>query len=221
MTNTLFAPSIISSFLEVVITQPLDVIKTFKQSGKFNEIKYDFKSLYRGFIPRAVGNIPSRSIFLFSQDYLKFNLDKKYHMFIVPTITGFAQTLIDTPVEIMKINQIFKNRNTFYYTGFVPHCLRNIVFIGFVFNMKEEGNKHNSLLYMSLYGAIGGLLGSYFSHPLDTIKTIKQSQSSTKLVKLKDYFRGAHLRAGIGFINMSISLTIFELIKVLMEKHII
>ena len=217
MTTTLFAPSIISSFIEVVITQPLDVIKTQKQAGKVNELKYDFKSLYRGFIPRAIGNIPSRSVFLFSQDFLKYNLDKKYHMIAVPTIAGFAQTLVDTPVEIMKMNQIFKNRNTFYYAGFIPHCLRNIVFLGFVFNMKEEGKKHNSLLYMSLYGAVGGLLGSYISHPLDTIKTIKQSQSSTKLVKLKDYFRGAHLRAGMGFINMSISLTVFELIKILME----
>ena len=115
------------------------------------------------------------------------------------------------------MNQIFKNRNRFYYSGFVPHCSRNIVFLGFVFNMKEEGKKHNSLGYMTLYGAIGGLLGSYISHPLDTIKTIKQSQSSTKLVSLKDYFRGAHLRAGMGFINMSISLTLFELIKIFME----
>lgn len=220
MTTTLFAPSIISSFMEVVITQPLDVIKTHKQAGKFNEIKYDFKSLYRGFVPRAIGNIPSRSVFLFSQDYLKINLDKKYHMFAVPAIAGFAQTLVDTPVEIMKMNQIFKNSNRFYYTGFVPHCLRNIVFLGFVFNMKEEGKKHNSLVYMSLYGAVGGLLGSYISHPLDTIKTIKQSQSSTKLANFKDYFRGAHLRAGMGFINMSISLTIFELIKVFMEIEI-
>ena len=75
MTTTLFAPSIISSFIEVVITQPLDVIKTHKQAGKVNELKYDFKSLYRGFIPRAIGNIPSRSVFLFSQDFLKYNLD--------------------------------------------------------------------------------------------------------------------------------------------------
>jgi hypothetical protein len=217
MTTTLFAPSIISSFVEVVITQPLDVIKTHRQAGTTNQLKYDFKSLYRGFIPRAVGNIPSRSVFLFSQDYLKFKLDKKYHMFAVPTIAGFAQTLVDTPVEIMKMNQIFLNRNTFYYAGFVPHCLRNIIFLGFVFNMKEKGKEHNSVLYMSLYGAVGGLLGSYISHPLDTIKTIKQSQRSVKLIHLKDYFRGAHLRAGMGFINMSISLTMFELIKIFMK----
>jgi hypothetical protein len=209
----LFAPSIISSVVEVVVTQPLDVIKTHKQAKKINEIKYNFKNLYRGFIPRAIGNIPSRSIFLFSQDYLQLNLDKKYHFFSIPVIAGFAQTLVDTPIEIMKINKFFNNNNRFYYSGFIPHCLRNIIFLGFVFNMKEEGKKYNSFEYMTLFGALGGLLGSYFSHPFDTIKTIKQSQSQNKLLSIKDYFKGAHLRAGMGFINMSISLTVFELIK--------
>jgi hypothetical protein len=213
MTSQLIIPSVISSFIEITITQPFDVVKTHKQANKLHELKYNLRDLYKGFAPRALGNMPSRSIFLFSQDYLKYNLDKKYHILGVPIISGFCQTLVDTPVEVMKINKIFNNKNTNYYSGFVPHCIRNIIFVGFVFNMREIGKKHDSLPIMTAYGAVGGLLGCYLSHPFDTIKTLKQSQIKNNLTTFKDYMRGSHLRASMGFINMGISLTIFELLK--------
>jgi hypothetical protein len=215
MSYSLFLPSIISSLVEVSITQPLDVIKTHSQAKKMDQLKYNFKSLYKGFVPRALGNIPSRTVFLFSQDYLKYNLDKKYHPVILPIIAGTAQTVVDTPVEILKMNQIFDIKNKSYFAGFIPHCFRNIIFIGFVFNMKEYAkNKHNSIEAMALYGAMGAVIGSYISHPLDTLKTIKQSNSKIQLKSFKDYYKGVHLRAGMGFINMGISLSVFELLKI-------
>ena len=61
-------PAIISFVFEVCATQPLDVIKTHHQTN--TKVIFSIKELYRGFVPRALGNIPSRSIFLFSQDYL-------------------------------------------------------------------------------------------------------------------------------------------------------
>jgi hypothetical protein len=213
MTTTLFLPSIFSSVIEAAVTQPLDVIKTHSQAKKLDQLKYDFKNLYKGFTPRAIGNIPSRTVFLFSQDYLKYNLDKKYHMFGLPIIAGTLQTIADTPFEILKMNKIFNIKNKSYYSGFVPHCLRNIIFIGFVFNMKEYGKKYDSIAIMAGFGAVGGLIGSYISHPLDTIKTIKQSNSKIELKSFRDYYKGAHLRAGMGFINMGISLSVFELLK--------
>ena len=73
MSKEILIPSICSSFVEVVITQPIDVAKTYKQTN----IAYtlNLKTLYSGFIPRASGNIPSRTVFLFSQDFLKTELD--------------------------------------------------------------------------------------------------------------------------------------------------
>ena len=128
MSYSLFLPSIISSLVEVSITQPLDVIKTHSQAKKMDQLKYNFKSLYKGFVPRALGNIPSRTVFLFSQDYLKYNLEKKYHPVILPIIAGTAQTVVDTPVEILKMNQIFDIKNKSYFAGFIPHCFRNIIY---------------------------------------------------------------------------------------------
>lgn len=213
MSNLVF-PSLVSSVLEVTITQPLDVIKTYKQANKLHNLDYRLSNLYKGFIPRAIGNIPSRTVFLFSQDYFKELTTEKYRPIIVPLMSGFCQTLVDTPVEILKINRIFGIQNRNYYSGFVPHCIRNIIFVAFVFNFKEYGKRYDSITISSTYGAVGGLLGCYISHPFDTMKTIKQSKiTNTKLAGIKDYMRGSHIRAGMGFINMFISLSIFELLK--------
>ena len=210
----LIVPSLISSIVEVTITQPLDVIKTYKQANRLNQLDYRLNNLYKGFIPRALGNIPSRTIFLFSQDYFKGVTSDKYKPIVVPLMSGFFQTLVDTPVEVLKINQIFGQQNRNYYSGFVPHCIRNIIFVGCVFNFKEYGKQYDSITISSAYGAVGGLLGCYISHPFDTIKTIKQSKITNKnLNNFGDYMRGSHIRAGMGFVNMFVSLSIFELLK--------
>jgi hypothetical protein len=216
MSKDILIPSIISSFVEVIVTQPIDVAKTYKQSKiKFN---YNFRTLYAGFIPRASGNIPSRTSFLFSQDFLRAKLDSinKFNKILIPTLSGITQTLIDTPIENLKMKQIFKLEKINYYKGFIPHLTRNIIFLIPVFNFKEYGKLHHeNALHQSLYGAIGGIIGSYVSHPLDTIKTLVQTNKKNQIkdLKIKNYFRGAHLRASMAFINMSISLTVFEYLK--------
>ena len=216
MSKEILIPSIISSLVEVVITQPIDVAKTYKQTN--TTFTLNFKTLYSGFIPRASGNIPSRTVFLFSQDFLKTELDptKSLNKIMIPGLSGLAQTLIDTPIENLKMKQIFKLNNVNYYKGFIPHVMRNIVFLVPVFNFKEYGKEHHeNALHQALYGAFGGIIGSYISHPLDTIKTLTQTNKKDQIKKLqiKNYFRGAHLRASMAFINMSISLTVFEYLK--------
>jgi len=216
MSIEILIPSICSSFIEVVVTQPIDVIKTLKQTN--NKISFNMKLLYSGFIPRASGNIPSRTVFLFSQDFLKTELDstKNFNKIMIPLLSGFAQTIVDTPIENLKMKQIFKLNKLNYYRGFFPHVTRNIIFLIPVFNFKEYGKEHHeNALHQALYGAIGGICGSYLSHPLDTIKTLIQTRKEEQIRSLKmgDYFRGAHIRASMAFINMSISLTVFEYVK--------
>jgi len=223
-------PSIISSLIEVVITHPIDVYKTNLQLNKPTHLNH----IYKGFIQRALGNIPSRSTFLFTSDYLK---QKNINILLIPFISGAIQTVVDTPVENLKIRAInnhkelcpspfdqkrvrtFKNGFTVFewrcsqlnlFRGYIPHSARNIIFIGSVITMKER--------YESIYsGAIGGVIGSYMSHPLDTIKTRIQSYQPYKFV-LQDFFTkqlfiGAHPRAIMAFINMMISLNCYDYLK--------
>ena len=91
---------------EVTLTQPFDVIKTLKQNKMKPE--YDLKSLYKGFGPRLYGNIPSLSMFLFSQSYLdsKLNMNEFHNKLFLPMIILVAlhQFLIIFLLNIMKIN---------------------------------------------------------------------------------------------------------------------
>jgi len=247
--NSLLYPALVSSVVENCITHPIDVIKIYKQTS--TPINYNFKTVYAGFIPRSLGNIPSRGVFLFTQDYLqnciiRFNNDetnfinnkhnkinKISQAIIIPFYSGIAQTLVDTPIEILKMNQIMYMNNKNPYKGFIPHLGRNFIFIFFVYNFKQfggggycgnggngigengiGGNSNNNLyLQTAFYGSIGGLLGSYISHPLDTIKTCIQTNRNYDYFKAKEYMRGCHLRAGMCMINIFISLYVFERMK--------
>ena len=142
-TSSLLYPALVSSVIENCITHPIDVIKIHKQTNTL--FTYNFKTLYKGFTPRTIGNVPSRSIFLFSQDYLqncivRFNNDetnfinnkhskinKQTQAIIIPFYSGIAQTLVDTPVEILKMNQIMYMNNKNPYKGFIPHLGRNFI----------------------------------------------------------------------------------------------
>ena len=244
---SLFYPALVSSIIETSITHPLDVMKIHKQTYK--PLIYKFKTLYSGYVPRALGNIPSRTIFLFSQDYLHnyFNknntynndnanscykkdypLSKNIQSIIIPFYAGFAQTLVDTPVENLKMNQIMKMHNKFsykykeLYKGFMPHFYRNFIFVFCVYNFKQigirngnssENSSFSPAIYGSICGAMGGLVGSYISHPLDTIKTCIQTNRTYNNFTIKDYMRGCHLRSGMGMINMFVSLYVFEIMK--------
>lgn len=82
--------------------------------------------------------------------------------------------------------------------------------------MIQYSKKNNhTIFYISLYGAFGGIIGSYCSHPFDTIKTRIQSNTPIKNLSIKDYFRGSHIRASMSMINMFISLYVFEIIKII------
>ena len=199
----MLVPSIISSLVEVIVTHPIDVYKTNLQLNKTTHLNH----IYRGFIQRALGNIPSRSTFLFTSDYLK---KKNINIFIIPFISGAIQTIVDTPVENLKMRAINNHTNLKLFRGYIPHSARNIIFIGSVILMKER----NESIYS---GAIGGVIGSYISHPLDTIKTRIQSYQPYKII-IKDFFTkelfiGAHPRAIMAFINMMISLNCYEYMK--------
>ena len=135
---------LISSITEVTITQPIDVIKTLKQNN-ITPI-YKLKNLYAGFTPRLYGNIPSLTMFLFSQSYIDSKLDMKkiHNKIVLPLFAGFTQTLIDNPIEVIKINQIMGIKDYKFLKGFIPHYFKNSILIGSVYHSRKyaENNLH-------------------------------------------------------------------------------
>lgn len=179
----------LSGIIEVSSTHWIDNIKTQIQDSKLKNKKFNFKNisfnnLYWGYYPRLIGIIPMRTVFWSSQyisnSYLQNkNLNNNYKYLFAGLFSGSIQTVIDNPIEVMKVKLItntdIKTNNINYISGFTPTLLRNSLFCG-VFNLYVQNNKEQNKL---VSGAIGGILASIISHPFDVIKTEIQKVNST------------------------------------------
>ena len=197
---------------------------------------------YLGILPRLVGIVPMRLMYwssmTISSDYvihnkshLENNLNKympnsisKLTINLIPGfITGFLQSIIDNPIEVAKIKLMsgssdIKINNL--YQGFGYLLGRNILFaIPVAYSVKTYGKENGFLA-----GAIGGLVGSIISHPLDVIKTERQRHKANNkpthvkkitLVKLalenpSSLMTGLIMRCSLSFINMGVGFVIFD-----------
>ena len=109
----------IAGIAETTITYPIDYYKVMiqnKKSYSFPQFisqqykNYGFRGLYHGYIPRVIGIIPMRSIFWGTQTVVYRNLPNdspnyQKHM-ISGIIAGGFQTIVDTPIELLKIKKM-------------------------------------------------------------------------------------------------------------------
>jgi len=186
----------LSGITEVLMTHPIDYMKTksqeYKQTGKsfnnfYKEIApYGIRSYYSGLIPRILGIIPMRLTFWGIQDNTKTllenkHINSKYNFVLIAITGGTTQTLIDNQIEIIKIGQMTNSPKTeimkslLKFRGFNTSLVRNIGFTSclsyFCFTKIED----NDTIYNKLkYAAYGGALGSIITQPFDYVKTQKQ-----------------------------------------------
>jgi len=214
----------IASIIEIFIVHPIDVYKTIYQQNnnitlnQFRKKKLNFK--YRGFLSRLIGIIPMRTTFWVSQDYAKNCMNNSSNILLQSILVGsFAstcQTLIDTPIENIKINRINKTKVVLnnIYRGFNINLLRNNIFASTVYGFNTMGDKYNINKFVS--GSLGGLTGSVISQPIDFVKTILQSNKDITYKdvifnkqSLKNCMNGTTHRASICFISMGIGSSVF------------
>ena len=239
--NYMIIAGSLSGIVEVIISHPLDRIKTEMQIITLNNSKTtiistikniyqnnNLKGFYLGILPRIIGIIPMRltywSSMTFSSNYIYHNknyLENNLNKYmsnnisnviinLIPgLITGVMQSIIDNPIEVAKIKLMSKSHNikiNNLYQGFGYLLGRNILFaIPVAYSIKNYG-KENPFFA----GAIGGLIGSIISHPLDVIKTEKQRNKTNinsnvnKLIleNPSKLFTGLTMRCSLSFINM-------------------
>jgi hypothetical protein len=204
--------SVISGIAEVMTTYPIDYLKTIKQANKPMDIFWS--NPYRGAMPRVMGLIPMRMVFWNS---LYFCHNKNYSNLKTSVIASFAQTIIDYPTEQIKIQKMIHKRhineclkiNTLA-PGFITTLGRNFGFLYIMNYFIVNGDDNNML-----NSAVGGLVGSFVTHPLDTLKTHFQHNDSFKLPKFtfRQYFNGGLYRCSISIISMGIGWNVFNMIK--------
>ena len=186
----------ISSIIEVVTTHPLDYAKTLKQNNSFS-VKHFIRNPYEGIYSRIIGIIPLRIVYWNSINYFS---NKGFNSINTGLLTSFFQTMIDYPMEQKKINMMLSSKVYFNPIGYSMLLARNSIFaVAFTcsINMIDD-NRYN--------GAVGGLLGSILSHPIDSLKTYYQVGNNRwpKHWKLNNYMNGLFYRCGVSIIGMNV-----------------
>ena len=187
----------ISGIIEVVLTHPLDFVKTKRQEFIQNNInmnnfyrniyKGNLLNLYSGINSRLLGIIPMRLSFWGVQGTVKDNLEinkinTNFNFLLIGTVGGAAQSIIDNQIEIIKINQMTGKKvsvkEMIKFKGLVPTLYRNIAFANCIsyscFNIHHKSSQEKFY-----YSACAGLIGSVITQPLDYVKTIKHRAEPT------------------------------------------
>ncbi len=223
----------ISGLCEVIATHPLDLLKTKAQYTKNTKLSH-FKQLYKGIRPRLYGVIPMRTVFWSSietSNYLleTFNIHDTYRLLVAGAVAGIAQSVIDIPIENVKIQNITRNVYDFkkinLYRGSLITISRNVGFAIILNIFIHTNNDHSNKKIDFCRAGLGAVVGSILTHPMDYIKTQIQSDtypttwSVVKNTKINKYGAGCLSRASMGFINMGIGYTIFSSINDIILKN--
>ena len=233
MNNNIIYSGVISSIIEIGIVHPIDVYKTiYQQNNKYSITKFFNSNMsfkYKGFTSRFIGIVPMRTTFWISQDYIRNIINNKKHnkkhnkileSIYIGSFAALCQSIIDTPIEVIKINKINNKKTSIInlYNGFNINLIRNSIFASSVYYCNSIGDNYNINKFVT--GGIGGLIGSIISHPTDYIKTIKQSNINYTYGQIifnknfiKNCMNGVFARTGVCFISMGIGSYIYNYSK--------
>jgi Mitochondrial carrier protein len=256
----------LSGFCEVTTSHPLDVVKTAMQDkaghgqygdnskvrkGPFRYLIDRYKRggirhLYRGYVPRVFGILPMRATFWGVQHTAythlrEVSMPENYRVLLAGVIGGTAQTVIDTPIEVMKTRMIttshqnqvhavprpFLNPVRGLLAGFSPTLFRNI---GFMVTLSAVTTSYETDSYLAKFilAGAGGFAGSVVTQPIDYVKTQMQSASYRGeraivifINALKENPRvlmtGTMPRGLLGFMNMGVGFCAFNIFKRIIE----
>lgn len=211
----------ISGMVGVIISHPVDTIKTAKQSGF--KIKYSFLNLYKGITPPLIGVGFEKALVFGTYHYLRNN---DLNVPMSGAISGFVATFFVTPYERMKILKqtsqkinIINNPKFLYkglsttFTREVPgfaiyfsvyHYLKELYFNGEINKLSKKVSTKLPLELSFLFGGLSGSMAWLFIYPQDRIKTIIQSANKNINIGtiIKNTYNNGGLKAfysGFGF----------------------
>jgi len=208
--NNHYVKGAISGMFGILISHPVDTIKTHLQTHK-NLNTFQFKSvhLYRGIISPLLGVGLEKSLVFGTYNYCRNN---KLNIPISGAISGFVASLIVSPYERIKIlrqNQTnFKMsecmKPSFLFKGLSATFTREVPGFAIYFSTYEylknkfytSQNKDIDIVASFVFGGIAGSNAWIFIYPQDRIKTIIQSNTNSKM-NIMDLIKTTYQNGGL------------------------
>lgn len=192
-------------FVGNTIAYPFDMLKNFSQCNKLNNIKHLVTKMFKGYTYFIGTTICARSLtFAF---YNKMVFEYKINAIQTTAMISAISATIVTPFDLLKMQKQFETSNAtckssktnntnrylakFDFRGLNFAFCRDCASTGFYFPIYYYlQNRKQSCAN----GFIAGLTSKLFSHPFDTLKTLKQMNMGTTfsfdIQTLKMLYRG-------------------------------
>lgn len=223
---------VISGVVGLILSHPIDTIKTYKQSNI--PIKYNINSLYKGITAPLISIGLEKAIVFGTYHSCRNN---NIPVFLSGAISGFLATFIVTPYERIKIlkqtNHAINWSPKFLFRGLTTSFTREIPGFAIYFQTYEtfkyiykNHNQNNNipLFYSFITGGISGSFAWIFIYPQDRIKTIIQSNSINnnpkeiykslyKLGGVKELYKGFSFAIGRAMLLHSGAFATMEYLK--------
>ena len=220
--NSHYVKGAISGMFGILISHPVDSIKTHMQTNKsFSSFKFKPVNLYRGIISPLLGVGLEKSLVFGVYNYCHNN--KNVNIPLSGAISGFIASLIVSPYERIKIlrqNQTKINYSecftpNFLFKGLSATFTREVPGFAIYFSTYEylknkfytSKNKEIDIISSFIFGGVSGTTAWLFIYPQDRIKTIIQSNNNSK-VNIIDLIKKTYNYGGLKQFYSGFSLAI-------------
>ncbi len=208
--NNNYCKGALSGMFGILLSQPVDAIKTHYQVNKNIKFQYSMKNFYKGVSSPLLGVGLEKAMVFGTYNYLKNNLN--CNIPVAGAISGFVASAIVSPYERIKILSQTNKKITkeFLYpknlfTGLNATFTREIPGFAIYFSTYEylknkfytEKNKEITIVSSFLFGGISGSMAWIFIYPQDRIKTIIQSADSNQSINIKSLIKKTYEVGGI------------------------
>jgi len=215
----------LSGMFGIILSQPIDAIKTHYQVNKNIKFPYSINTLYKGVYSPLIGVGIEKAIVFGTYNYLKNELH--YNTAISGGISGFMASAVVTPYERIKIlkqtnkkitKEVLYPSNMF--KGLTATFTREIPGFAIYFSTYEflknkfyiEKNKKITIYSSFIFGGISGSVAWVFIYPQDRIKTIIQSTELNHNINIKTLIKKTYEMGGIKYFYSGFSFAIMRAI---------
>lgn len=237
MTNNNYINGCISGMCGIILSHPIDSIKTHIQTKNKTLFKFNMSNMYRGIMAPLIGVGLEKALVFGTYNYCHNTLNA--NITLSGAMAGLVASVIVSPYERIKIlrqtNQKVSIKScispSFLFKGLTTTFTREVPGFAIYFSTYEALKKyyfttHNTNISITssfLFGGISGTMAWLFIYPQDRIKTIIQSSNTniniSKLVVaiyntggIRQFYKGFSFAVARAILLHSATFCVFELL---------